>query len=83
MGHTGQDVAEIFSPPRFTEKAANFGLKPGFAVDLTTTKENGEAWDLRNKADQCELADLQDREDPYFLCGGPPCEAFTQLRHLL
>ena len=34
------DVAEIFSPPRFTRGASRLGLNAGFAVDLET------GWDL-------------------------------------
>ena len=30
------DVAEIYSPERFTEMAPRMGLRPGFAIDLQT-----------------------------------------------
>ena len=40
------DVAEVFSPPRFTDAAPSLGLKPGFAVDLAT------GWNLRNQSDR-------------------------------
>ena len=46
------DITEIFSPPRFTKRANSFGLKPGYAIDLETSRGNGERWDLTNKTHQ-------------------------------
>ena len=43
---TAVDVAEVFSPPRFTKRAANFGLKPGFAADLTEWMDEYEKWNF-------------------------------------
>ena len=37
-----KDVAEIYSPPRVTREAKEFGLRVGEAMDLTT------GWRLRN-----------------------------------
>ena len=36
------DIAEVYSPKRFTALAQQCMLRPGFAVDLCETKENGE-----------------------------------------
>ncbi len=33
---TSMGAAEVYSPPRVTDEAKNFGLKPGEAMDLTT-----------------------------------------------
>ena len=35
------DIAEIYSPHRVTARAAEFGLRPGFAVDLQEQKPSG------------------------------------------
>ena len=39
LGDSRKHVAEIYNPERFTSKANRFGLKPGFAIDLTLLKE--------------------------------------------
>ena len=41
------DVAEIYSPPRFTAACGTRGLRPGFAVDLTTERPDGEHRETR------------------------------------
>ena len=76
------DITEIFSPPRFTKRANSFGLKPGYAIDLETSKGNGERWDLTNKTHQRDLEAILNDEDPYLLTGSPPCEAFSLLQGL-
>ena len=43
------DVAEAYSPPRMAAMAAELGFNPGFSVDLTTTNDKGEPWDLSSK----------------------------------
>ncbi len=40
------DVTEIYSPPRVNIEAKEMGLTPGSSLDLTTTDENGQAWDF-------------------------------------
>ena len=67
------DVAEIYSPERFTERAANFGLRPGFAVDLQT------GWDLLLPEHVEALDVLVENEDPFMLTGSPPCDQFSAL----
>ena len=45
LGSSKADVAEIFSPERFTSRANEFGLRPGFAADLSVQKSpGGEHW---------------------------------------
>ena len=83
LGHNGVDVAEVFSPARFTASATNWGLQPGFACDLHTLKEDGEPWDLTRPADEAELETKQRLLDPYFLTGCPPCESFSMLKGLI
>ena len=57
------DIAEIFSPPHFTTMAENYGLKPGFAVDLET------GWDLTKKIDVFTLKHKVQLDDPMLLTG--------------
>ena len=70
------DVSEIFSPPRLTEKCRNYGLLPGYAVDLET------GWNLLNPNHVKSLERILDEEDPYLVTGSPPCEAFSPLQAL-
>ncbi|CAK0888487.1 unnamed protein product [Prorocentrum cordatum] len=76
------DVAEVYSPHRFSARAAEFQLRPGFAADLEELKEDGTPWDLRRPEDIKELEELQERMDPILLTGSPPCEKFSLLRGL-
>jgi len=74
------DIAEVYSPHRFTARASEFQLRPGFAADLEELRPDGEHWDLSRKEDEAILAELQTQQDPYLLTGGPPCELFSQLQ---
>ncbi|CAK0892530.1 unnamed protein product [Prorocentrum cordatum] len=76
------DVAEVYSPHRFSARAAEFQLRPGFAADLEELKEDGTPWDLRRPEDVKELERQQERMDPILLAGSPPCEKFSLLRGL-
>ena len=76
------DVAEIFTPPRATARAGEFGLRPGFCVDLTTRKPDGQTWDLTRKEDEELLKELQEIEQPKILIGSPPCTDFCGLLRL-
>ena len=74
------DVAEIYSKPRVTQRAWEYGLRPGFAVDLLTKKEDGSHWDLSEEEDVKLLEKLQAREQPRLFIGSPPCTPFSQLQ---
>ena len=82
MGISKPDVAEIYNPERFVSRANAFGLRPGFAIDLSLTKENGEHWDLSTEKDQRALKALLKDERPLFLVGSPPCGPFSPLQNL-
>eukprot|EP00973_Karenia_brevis_P053051 7375893-Karenia_brevis.AAC.1 len=76
------DVAEVFSPKRVTEFARDYGLSPGWSLDLTTYDENGKPWDftdanMRNKAVRRLIEDK-----PLLLIGSPPCTYFSQLMNI-
>ena len=79
---SGVDVAEIYSPKRFTSQCLKLGLRGGFAIDLTVQKKNGEFWDLNKASDEEELEKLQEEEDPEALIGSPPCTVYSILRRL-
>jgi len=70
------DFAELYSPERFQERAQDFGLRPGFAIDLQT------GWDMRDKEQVDQVDYLIDEEDPMFLIGSPPCTVFSKIRKL-
>ena len=71
---TSVDVAEVFSPPRVTEEAKEFGLKAGEAWDLT------EGWDFRIGNHRKAALRYQDEHKPVVLIGSPPCTPFSQLQ---
>lgn len=78
----GDDVAEVYSPPRMCPRARSFGLRPGFSIDLCTEKPSGGFWDLSRPADMEEAEKLIEHTLPYVLIGSPPCDPFSQLQYL-
>ena len=45
-----RSVGEVYSPPRITQHAEEYGLKPTFALDLTVTDEvDGVPWDFNEE----------------------------------
>eukprot|EP00973_Karenia_brevis_P071117 9880493-Karenia_brevis.AAC.1 len=76
------DVVEIYSPPRVTQQAKLYTLKPGWSLDLTTVDENGEPWDfnkihMKNKAIRKIIQD-----EPMLVIGSPMCTNFSQLMNI-
>ena len=76
------DVMEIYSPKRFTEAAAQFKVRPGFAVDLCEEKPEGGYWDLRKESDVQEVREWIDKDEPALLTGSPPCHMFSLLQNI-
>ena len=66
-------VSEVFGRGKFLERAREFGLTPGFALDL------GTGWDLNDHIQRAEAARLQERDRPLLLIGSPRCTAWTSL----
>ena len=66
-------VSEVFGRGKFLERAREFGLTPGFALDL------GTGWDLNVHTQRVEAARLQERDRPLLLIGSPRCTAWTSL----
>ena len=67
MQMSAVDIVEIYSPKRFTALAERYRLRPGFAVDLNETKEDGTHWDLNKPKDIQEVHDIVDRDEPVLL----------------
>ena len=66
-----------------TAMAEKLGYKAGFALDLTTTDENGQPWDLSIKAMQERAMELLDKEAPWLLVVSPPVHHVLNLAGLL
>ena len=62
----------ILNPSRFVSQAVRFGVREGFAVDLTAVRANGTIWDLSVEDVKTELRRMQHREQLEFLAGSPP-----------
>eukprot|EP00971_Amphidinium_carterae_P127375 2523719-Amphidinium_carterae.2 len=78
----GCDVAEIYSPGRFTQellRKRSYGLQTGFFINMTAMRDEGNYWDLGQDEDQQMLKELQEKERPQFLIGSPPCTSFCPL----
>ena len=75
-------VSELWSPPRVTKLASEYGLSPGFAYDIEVNDENGMPWDF-DKAEQREKCMTHIlNQKPDFLIGSPMCTAFSALQGL-
>ena len=59
----------------------NFNVKGLGALDLRTTKSNGEPWNCCLKADRQAARDLLNRSQPDWVIGAPPCMPFSIWNH--
>ena len=66
-------VSEVFCQDRFTSRCREFGLQPGYALDLTT------GWDLDDPEQMQKAEELQTTYEPQVLIGSPSCRAHSQL----
>ena len=73
---SGVDVAEVYSPPRVTKRAHLHGLRPGFALDLTT------GWDFNLAKHRSEALRLVREHRPALVLLSPPCTPFSPMRRL-
>ena len=77
------DVAEIFSPPRTTARAARHGLTRGWSLDLDhMCPVTGRKWDLTDVTDIRRAWGLLRRSRPKLLIASPPCTLFSTLQNL-
>ena len=74
LGISPVALAEVYSPARFGEKAAQFGLVPGVALDLRT------GWDLGDKRQQQRAERRLEEDNPWVLILSPMCLPFSQLQ---
>ena len=49
------ETTAVLNPSKFASIGTRFGLRDGFAVDLTTARANGTMWDLSLEDDRAEL----------------------------
>ena len=70
------DVMEVYSPPRVTVQAKEFGLRAGEAMDLIT------GYDFNRLEDREEVWKILDRDQPSLVVGSPECKMFSGLQHL-
>ena len=78
----GDEVAEIYSPPRITAMAKMLGMKEGWALDLTVNDEDGEAWDFSRPEKQRRAKEQLDRNKPFMFVASPMCGPFRTLQTL-
>ena len=69
-------VVEVYSPPRVTARAKQYGFTPGGALDLST------GWDFRKKNHQQSALRLIRDLQPVLVILSPPCTTFSSLRFL-
>ena len=65
------DVEEVSSPLGFADRAAEFGLRPGFVIDL----QGG--WNLLLDEHVSEHEGFIESEDSILLMGSPPSDLFS------
>ena len=76
------EVAEVYSPQRFTQMAQRMGLRAGWSLDITTCVSDGKAW-ASNDAEMRNRAARQiPREEPLLLVGSPMCIAFSVMNRI-
>ena len=74
--NTRSDVAEVFSPGRFSEMRGIFDLVPGAEFDLRS------GYDLSTEAGRSECWRRLKLELPEVVIGSPPCAPFSVLAGL-
>ncbi len=76
------DVSEVYSPARVTKLAEDFGLKPGYALDLTEDDpDDGRPWDFSDPDKRKKAKAKQDAEKPFMLVVSPMCGPFSTLQN--
>ena len=78
----GDDLAEVFSPPRVVTIARRSGLKAQWSFDKLVEKEPGVPWDFIRKDHQRACLDIIKTVKPGIIIGSPPCSWFSQIMQL-
>lgn len=74
-------VGEMYSPPRLTRVAEEYGLKPEFALDLTTVDEtDGMPWDFSQEWIQRKALERVESVKPGLVMLCPTCAPFSRLQ---
>ena len=76
------DVAEAYSPPRVVAMAKKMGLRAVWSPDVTTSDENGIAWDFNKVAMRNKAARKLIQDKPRLLIGSPICTPFSQMNNI-
>ena len=62
------ECGEIYSPPRVTQLISEIGLRPAWALDLTTLDpEDGKPWDFSMTDKRAKAIKMLDRDKPLML----------------
>ena len=75
----GDDMAEVFSPPRILVLAQRMGVSGQWSIDKLTEMRPGEPWDLEKKAHQRRMKEIIEDFKPGLLIGSPPCSWFSSV----
>ena len=79
QGHA-KDVGEVYSPARVTKIASDMGLRPAWALDLTTVDPaDGLPWDFSSEAKRKRAKELLEADRPLMLIACPMCGHFSTL----
>ena len=73
------ETAAVLNPSKFASIGTRFGVREGFAVNMTTARANGTMWDLSLEDDRAEFRRVQSREQPQLLAGSPPSDGLSSL----
>ena len=73
-------LSDIYSPKRVTALLPHEGILPGFAMNLTTTDDEGKPWDFDRPEQRAKARRKVEEEKPTILIGSPMCTAFCHLQ---
>ena len=76
MMANGNDITEVFSPPRIAETAKEMGLTPGESMDIKT------GWDFGKPSDRERAVEYIKMNKPFWVVGSPPCKLFSVIQRL-
>ena len=74
----GDDLMEVFSPPRVVTTAKRHGLKAEWPIDRLTERSPGVPWNLLKKSHQNEVIRLVEETKPGLLIGSPLALGFLR-----
>lgn len=76
----GIDVAEIYSPPRATKRAEQWGLKGGWGLDLTAKDNDGKPWDFSSST--MRSGNKINKDTPLLIAGSSTCTVWSAMMNL-